>query len=267
MPGCCPPQPEFGAGNVFPLYRQAFENPGLNSSSLVSETTADNTPGAARRRAKPAWQVSATDNTRRMAWVAIGLPHNSSHLFARLPFGDAVRLAALVGTGQITWTEVNAALDAKIKLAIARLSVGRGERHALADPHQAWEQAKRAGEDEIWARYHAKCDAVFADDKTAGETDLWSTEQLRDRERVLNRLRGERDRALAALGRRLGPQPPRRHSTAQSTAAMSARTHLGAIERDALRKLDASGFVDSHLMTDAIHDLAMPLAGAIERSA
>lgn len=199
-----------------------------------------------------------------MAWLAIGLPHNSSHLFARLPFGDSVRLAALVGTGQMTWTEVNAALDAKIKLAIARLSVGRGERHALPE---AWEQAKRAGEDEIWARYHAKCDAVFADDKTAGETDLWSTEQLRDRERVLNRLRGERDRALAALGCRLGPQPPRQHSTAQQTSAMPVRMHLAAIERDALRKLDASGFVDSHLMTDAIHDLAMPLAGVIERSA
>ena len=61
-----------------------------------------------------------------MEWLAIGLPHNSSHLFGRLPFGDAVRLAALVGTGQMTWAEVNAALDAKIKLAIARERVGTG---------------------------------------------------------------------------------------------------------------------------------------------
>ena len=267
MPGCYPPQPAFGAGNVYPLYPQAFAKTELNTLSPISEPTGGSTPGAVRRWANPAWQVSATVRTRRMEWVAIGLPHNSSHLFARLPFADAIQLAALVGTGQMTWSEVNAALDAKIKLAIAQLRAGRGGRHARPDPHQAWEQARRAGEDEIWARYHAKCDAVFADDTTGDESDPWSTAQLRAREQRLNRLRGERDRALAALSCRLGSQPPRQHSTAQPISAMSARTRPTAIERDALRKLDASGFVDSHLMADAIRDLAMPLASTIERSA
>ena len=180
-----------------------------------------------------------------MEWLAIGLPHNSSHLFGRLPFGDAVRLAALVGTGQMIWAEVNAALDAKIKLAIARERVGRG----APDPHEAWEEAKRAAEDDIWARYHAKCDAVFADDTDAVSTDPWSREQLRDRERILERLRNERDRALAALSPRT--DPPRRSSRAQ----------LAATERDALRKLDASGFAGSQPMADAIRHLAMPLVG------
>ncbi|MBA4096492.1 MAG: hypothetical protein C0484_06920 [Rhodospirillum sp.] len=190
-----------------------------------------------------------------MEWLAIGLPHNSSHLFARLPFGDAIQLAALVGTGQMTWPEVNAALDAKIKLAIAQL------RGAPADPHAAWEDARRASEDDIWARYHAKCDAVFADDATVDETDLWSTEALRAREQRLNRLRGERDRALAVLSRRLGDQPPRQ------TCSQPPAMQLTASERDAVRKLDASGFVGSASMVHAIRDLAMPLAGSAVQSA
>jgi hypothetical protein len=198
-----------------------------------------------------------------MEWLAIGLPHNSSHLFARLPFGDAVQLAALVGAGQMTWPEVNAALDAKIKLAIAQLRARRGERRVPPDPHRVWEDARRAGEDEIWARYHAKCDAVFADGIAADETDLWSTETLRGREQMLDRLRGERDRALAILSCRLGPQPPRQTCMTPRAPA----TELTASERDALRKLDASAFVGSALMVDAICDLATPLAGSTMRSA
>ena len=183
-----------------------------------------------------------------MEWLAIGLPHNSSHLFARLPFNDAVQLAALVGTGQMTWPEVNAALDAKIKLAIAQLRARRGERRPPADPHEAWEDARRAGEDEIWARYHAQCDAVFADDATVDETDLWSPEAMRDREQILNRLRDERDRARAALSCWLGPQPPRQ------TCAQPPAMQLTASEHDAVRKLDASGFVSSDI--DGRCDLA-----------
>ena len=260
MPGCCPPQPAFGVGNVYPLYPQTLERTGLNSTPPVSEATGEATPGVARSRANPAWQVSTTERARRMEWLAIGLPHNSSHLFARLPFGDAVQLAALVGTGQMTWPEVNAALDAEIKLAIAQL---RGGRRAPADPHEAWEDARRTGEDDIWARYHAKCDAVFAVGRSADETDLWSTEALRDRERMLDRLRGERDRALATLSCRLGLQPPRQTCTTPRAPAME----LTASERDALRKLDASGFVSSALMADTIRDLATPLAGSTMQSA
>lgn len=201
-----------------------------------------------------------------MEWLALGLPHNGSHLFGRLPFDDAIRLAALVGTGQLTWTEVNAALDAKIKLAIARLRARRGDGVASFDPHEAWEAARRAGEDDIWARYHAKCDAVFAADSTAGGFDRWSTEHVRDNEHVLNRLRNQRDRALAALSRRLGPQPPRQAPASPHNGA-TRQTPLGLAERDALRKLDESGFVGSQVMADAILDLATPIAGIIELSA
>ena len=102
---------------------------------------------------------------------------------------------------------------------------------------------------------------MFARDTTADETDLWSTEALRDREQILNRLRGERDRALAALSCRLGPQPPRQ------TCTQPPAMQLTASERDAVRKLDASGFVGSASMVDAIRDLATPLAGSTVQSA
>ncbi len=201
-----------------------------------------------------------------MEWLAIGLPHNGNHLFARLPFDDAIGLAALVGTGHLTWTEVNAALDAKIKLAIARLRTGSGDGFASCDPHEAWEAAQRAGEDDIWARYHARCDAVFAADSTVGGIDRWSSEHMRNNEHVLNRLRNERDRALAALSRRLGPQPPRQAPASPHNPA-TRQTPLAIAERDALRKLDDSGFIGSQAMADAILELAAPLAGIIERSA
>lgn len=194
-----------------------------------------------------------------MEWLAIGLPHNSSHLFARLPFDDAVRLAALVGTGQMSWAEVNAALDARIKLAIAG-ALGAPD-DGSPDAHETWEAARRAAEDEIWARYHAKCDAVFANDTDTVTTDPWDRERLRDRERILNRLRSERDRALAALGRRMD-------SPRQSITAMErTRTQLTAAERSALDKLDASGFAGSAQMANAIRDLATPLAELLVDSA
>jgi hypothetical protein len=215
----------------------------------------------ASARAISAWQIAAAEQRRQMEWRAIDLPHNSSHLFARLPFGDAVRLAVLAGTGQMSWAEINAALDAKIKLAIAH-KPGRQE-DRCPDRHDAWDEAKRSAEDEIWSRYHAKCDAVFANDTVEASTDPWSREQLRARERILNRLRSERDRALAALSRRM--VPPSQVSCAGRLERTPAQ--LTTAEGNALGKLNASGFAGSPLMADAIRSLAALLAGSMADSA
>jgi len=188
MPGCCPPQTALGAGNVHPLYPQAFESTGLKSRPARSDPAGERANAKTSARAISAWQASVAEQRRRKEWLALGLPHNSSHLIGRLSFGDAVQLAALVGTGQMTWTEINSALDAKIKLAIARQ---RARPNALA-PHEALEEARRTREDEIWACYHAKCDAVFAEDTDAASTDPWSREQLQERERADPRAPAER---------------------------------------------------------------------------
>jgi len=260
MPGCCPPQIALGSGNVHPLYPQAIEPTGLKSPTAQPGAADRRRDATASVRAISAWRAAAAEQRRRIEWLAIGLPHNSSHLFARLPFGDAVRLAALVGSGQMTWAEVNAALDARIKLAIAG-ALGE-ENDRSPDAHETWQAARRTAEDEIWARYHAKCDAVFANDTGTAASDPWEREQLRDRERILNRLRSERDRALAALSRRMDPPPAQ-----PGTAVERTRTQLTAGERNALGKLDASGFAASPLMASAIGDLAMPLAELLADSA
>ena len=250
MPGSSSSQPASRAGNVLPLHPQGIDLAGLKSRPGRGEAAGLRHEATAAARAISAWHGSPAEQRRRREWLATGLPHNSSHLFARLPFGDAIQLAALVGTGRMTWAELNAALDARIKLAIA----GHRDRQAMRHP-DAWEAARQAREDEIWARYHAKCDAVFAENAEDAAADPSCRDALRNRERMLERLRNERDQALAALKRGMGA-PPR-------LAAGFVRTQITAAESAALRKLDTCGFVASASMEDAIQRLAMPLADGV----
>lgn len=250
MPGSSSSQPAPYAGNVLSLHPQGIDQTGLKSRLAHGDAGRLRRQATAAARAISAWHGSPAEQRRRREWLATGLPHNSSHLFARLPFGDAIQLAALVGTGRMTWAEINAALDARIKLAVARQ---RGPYRT--NPQEAWDTARHAREDEIWARYHGKCDAVFAEDAEDAAADPWCRDALRDREWMLDRLRAERDQALAALKRGMGA-PPR-------PAAGFARTQITTAESAALRKLDATGFVASAGMEDAIRRLAKPLADGV----
>jgi hypothetical protein len=210
-----------------------------------------------------------------MQSLGSNLHRNSADLLPRLPFDDAVKLASLVGTGQMTWPEINAALDARIKLAMADALDRQREQLDLPPPSSQqsdrawdaycdWDEAKRNGEAEIWARYHAKCDAEFAGDTRFLDTGSRALEQLLDRERTLDGLRSVRDRELADLTRRLGPRPPR------PTCPVSPpryRLQLTPVESDALSKLDASGFTGSADMIEAIDALAAEIADTASRVA
>jgi hypothetical protein len=180
-----------------------------------------------------------------------GQPHTSRDLIARLPFRDAVALAALVGTGRMTWPELDAALDAMIKLAAGA---------AIGMPSSG-EAGKHTVEDEIWARYHAQCDEVFA---RSSPMDTWSPEHLWRTERILERLRGARDRELAAVRRRLDAGPS---TTAASEIRLeqsqAAWTELSPAERAALDKLDATGFIASAGMIATIHGLVGEIDGTL----
>jgi hypothetical protein len=233
------------AGNVLPLHPQGIDRTGLKSPSERGDADGLRRAATAAARAISAWHGSPAEQRRRSEWLATGLPHNSNHLFARLPFGDAIRLAALVGAGRMTWAEVNAALDTRIKLAVAMHRSRRDARHP-----DSWEAARQAREDDIWARYHAKCDALFAEDTAGDAADPWNRDALRDRERMLERLRCERDQALTALKQGMGA--PLRSGI--------ARIQITPSESAALRKLDASGFAASAGMEEAIQSLASPLA-------
>jgi hypothetical protein len=180
------------------------------------------------------------------------LPPASTDLFPRLPFTDAVALAALVGTGRMSWPELDAALDAMVKLAAAEAFGVRSSAEA----------GKRTVEDEIWARYHAQCDEVFAG--SIGPADTCPPERLWRTERILDRLRSTRDRELAAARRRMharfcAPAP----SEIRLEQSQAAGTELSPAERAALDKLDATGFTASASMVATIDDLVGEIDGTL----
>jgi hypothetical protein len=174
-------------------------------------------------------------------------PPCGTDVFARLPFDDAIKLAALVGIGRVTWQEVHAALDAMIKLAAAEALDKHLDR---LPPHTA----QRIAEDEIWGRYHAQCDEIFA----GADADDRSPEQLWRRERILNRLRSARDCDLAGARRRKSPESrsPLSAIPLWPLRATMAWTDLSPAEGAALYKLDATGFVGSAGMRAAIKSVA-----------
>ena len=241
MTGCSlfplvPTSRQIGAECSQQIENKRFRWPRLVAGTAVARAGA---PGAARSKpADLAWQDSTASGQRRfLEWIAISLP--GAGLLSRLPFNDAIKLAALVGTGRMTWPEINAALDAMIKLA-------------SADAPDEQEKITRAGEEEIWARYHARCDELFAGDAEHPDPGAWSREQLWRRERDLDRLRSARDRELAALRRRSASSAIR----LASAHASAPRTQLTPFESSALYKLNAAGFVASDGMLKAITDRA-----------
>jgi hypothetical protein len=269
MPGCSPLQVTPNSSVAPLLFSQVSDKAGLNSRSAGSEAT--NRPArpallASTRAANPAGRdAAAAWHGRYQEWMeADACPRTRTDLFARLPFDDAVNLAALVGTGQMTWPEVNAALDAMIKLAAAEALDGRGdEHHSVQAPHPA----EQIAEKEIWARYHAQCDEVFASDANAAAADQRSAEELWRTERILDRLRSARDRDLAESRRRFGARLSRSISVVQMSSLQTAmlKVQLTPPEREAIHQLDATGFVASGEMEAAIDRLASEVARGVDR--
>jgi len=252
MPACSPGNPRPSSAAVPASFPQRPENTGLKSSRtqwrvIAGGAGADAHPEVATtsfagRTATRGWR------RRYLQWMEARLPRTGTDLFARLPFIDAVALAALVGTGRMTWPELTRALDALIKLTAADAVGGHCAKHPARSSGDA---AKHTVEEEIWARYHAQCDEVFA---RSSPRDTWSPEHLWRTERILERLRGARDRELAAVLRRLDAGP-------STTAASEIRLELSPAENAALAKLNASGFIPSASMMAAIGNLVSEIIG------
>jgi hypothetical protein len=154
----------------------------------------------------------------------------------------------------MTWPEIHAALDAVIKLAVTDAAGEQSEERGASPA--------RIAEDEIWARYHAQCDEVFAGDASLPDVNERSREQLWRRERILDRLRSARDRDLAASHRRMEAEPrsPLSAITSAPLQATTPWTDLSPAECAALYKLDATGFVGSAGMRAAIKSVAAEIA-------
>jgi hypothetical protein len=242
-------------------FPQLIENKGLKSFEPRSKAMGE------RARAVVAVSLPPADSADRDAaarwrrryqeWMKAEVQRRTgADLFDRLPLEDAMKLAALVGIGRMTWQAVHAALDAMIKLAAAdALDEHSDECHAPS--------AERITESEIWARYHAQCDEVFAAD--ASFADERSPEQLWRRERILGRLRSARDNDLAAARRRMSTEPRSTLSAITLTPLRATMpwTDLSPAESVALRRLDATGFLGSAGMRAAIESLAAEIADTI----
>jgi hypothetical protein len=191
-------------------------------------------------------------------WMRTGVaPRTGADLFARLPFDDAMKLAALIGIGRMTWPEIHAALDAAIKLAVTDATDEKSDERRASPA--------RIAEDEIWARYHAQCDELFASDASLPDVNERSREQLWRRERILDRLRSARDRDLTASHRRMEAEPrsPLSAVTSAPLQATTPWTDLSPAECAALYKLDATGFVGSAGMRAAIKSLVAEIADMV----
>lgn len=210
-------------------------------------------------------------------WIDGNFRRTSRDLAANMSDDDKAKLQALVDTGQLGWEDIDAALDAKIKLATTEMLTGQSADlnkmpsgwQASKDAWQAyqdWDLAERAGKSEIYARYSEKFAEIMASDPgpTEGtDTDPHALEKLMAREGVLDRYRKIRDQELADLSQRLGQQPAR-----PTTLPVGANPYeialfegrLTPADTTAMAKLDAAGFTSSGAFKDALTRLASEIS-------
>ena len=191
----------------------------------------------------------------------------------KLPESDRAKLQALVDEGHVTWADINAALDARIKQATNALLTQQSDalnkmpaswqaRQDAWTANQSWDLARREGRAAICARYGEKVADVMASDPGATEgtdTDPQATAKLMARQGILDRYRQIMDQELTALDQRLGPQPPRPNTLpvgfnpyemAQFEARLTKQETMAAV------KLAAVGGALSGALKDAIGHLA-----------
>ena len=245
---------------------QTSENSGFKSFQWLPSDARTWTPASGRS------VTSDLDRTADITWPR----SDNVALLPRLPQDDAIALALLAANGHMTWRDINAALDAKVKLATAEALHLDRQHSGLTSAswrhyddawsaYNEWNEAKRIGENEIWARYHAKCDAVFANDPDSSGTGLRAHEELLSRDRILDAFRMARDDEFAALAQRLGQQPARPATFPPRPMLVQIamlRSRLTTAEADAIDKLDAE-FRESAAMREIIRDLASEIMNNI----
>ncbi|HEY1385957.1 MAG TPA: hypothetical protein VGF43_20190 [Dongiaceae bacterium] len=207
-------------------------------------------------------------------WIETSLRRSGVALTARLPHRDALTLAWIAATGTMTWPEINVALDATIKRAVSEQLAGMaqhldGSRDART-VHDAWQEARSNGETEIWGRYHAQCDAFFAEESAPVGKGPAAIEQVLKSEQHLAAFRSARDDALADLDRRLGPAPPQPASSGARNRPYQIavrRFRLAVSEIELLRRLRMAGFIGSRQLMQVVSTLATEVTAGIARVA
>lgn len=216
------------------------------------------------------------------AWIEDNFRRTSGDLLGALPESDRAQLQALVDDGKMTWDEINAGLDARIKRAtdgllteqssvLNKMPVSWQASQNVWSAYQNWNVAARDGKAAIYARYGEKFAEVMANDPgpTEGtDTDPQALAKLLAREGVLDRYRQAMDQDIAALEQRLGAQPSRPTTlpvgfNPYEMAKFEAR--LTSTETVAEAKLDAAGFTGSAALGDALSRFAGEIAENIAK--
>jgi len=252
----------------------------LSGAAPTAKTAAATDPDPINTAALAAAKLAVAEQK---AWIESNFRRTSGDLAATLPDADKAQLQALVDDGDMTWDDINAALDARIKQATNSLLTEQGDTlnqmpaswQASQDAwgaYQSWNTAARDGKTAIYARYGEKFAEVMANDPgpTEGtDTDPQALAKLLAREGVLDRYRQVMNREIADLEERLGAQPPRPTTlpvgfNPYEMAQFEAR--LTSADTVAVAKLDAAGFTGSAALDDAVGRLAGEIAQNIAKT-
>jgi hypothetical protein len=111
MPGSNPVQIRLISSKVHVLLLQKIERKGFKSfpprpaAAVTSARTGSGLtmPSFAQAANLARGRAAYAERARYTEWLGTSLRRTNTDLLARLPLGDAVKLAALVGTGQMTW--------------------------------------------------------------------------------------------------------------------------------------------------------------------
>jgi hypothetical protein len=207
----------------------------------------------------------------RQHWVSDNFRRTGADLIADLSAEDRASLQGIVNSGQMTWDDVQTALEAKIKTATTeQLSAQKDQLDKMPASwqkvldaqaaSQSWDRAMMEGRSAIMKAFLAAYDAVMANNPgpvDGTDIDPHALQKLTAGEGTLDRCREIRDRDLADLEKRLGPKPRMPAfpvgGNPFAVAMFEARPTLA--ETTAANKLAQAGFVPSESFGKSLDNL------------
>jgi len=252
----------------------------LASASAAAKTQAPADPDPVYTASLAAFREVVAD---RRAWVSDNFHRTGADLVAGLSAEDRACLQDLVQSGQMTWNDIQTALDAKIKTATnGQLSAQKDQLDKMPASWQKvldaqaasrdWDKAMMEGRSAIEKAYLAAYETVMAHDPgPADGTDIdpRALQKLMAREGTLDKYRDIRERDLADLEKRLGPKPrmPAFPVGGNPFAVAMFESRLTPAEAAAADKLAQAGFVPSESFAQSLDKLVGEITANVGKAA
>ena len=252
----------------------------LASASAAEKTQAPADPDPVYTASLATFREVVAD---RRAWVNDNFHRSAADLVADLSVEDRASLQGLVDSGQMTWNDIQTALDARIKTATnEQLSAQKDELDKMPASwqkvldvqaaSQSWDKALMEGRSAIEKAYQVRYEAVMANDPgpTEGtDTDPRALQKLMAREGTLDAYREIRERDLADLEKRLGPKPrmPAFPVGGNPFAVAIFESRLTPAEAAAADKLAQAGVVPSESFGVSLDNLVGEITANVRKAA